>query len=93
MGATVLYGALALSALLYAHQWSRRWRLLTLFAAILIIVLVGVTRIYLGAHFLSDVIGATVIGVAWLAATHTGVEIFRLREEEIKRNAKGSMQN
>jgi undecaprenyl-diphosphatase len=84
MGATVFYGALALSALLYAHHWRMRWRLLSVFVAALLIVLVGLTRIYLGAHFLSDVVGAIAIGVAWLMATHTGVEIFRLRDQERK---------
>jgi undecaprenyl-diphosphatase len=87
MGATVFYGALALSALLYAHNWRLRWRLLAVFVAVLLIVLIGFTRIYLGAHFLSDVVGATTIGVAWLMASHTGVEIFRLRDQERKRAA------
>ncbi len=82
MAATIFYGALALSALLYAHHWQLRWRLVAAFAAVLLIVLIGFTRIYLGAHFLSDVVAAGTIGVAWLMASHTGVEIFRLREQE-----------
>lgn len=84
MSATVFYGALALSALLYAQGWGLRWRLCIVFVAALLIVLIGFTRVYLGAHFLSDVVGAATIGVAWLMASHTGVEIFRLRQEEQK---------
>jgi undecaprenyl-diphosphatase len=36
-------------------------------AAILMIVLVAMSRIYLGAHFLSDVLAAIALGIAWVA--------------------------
>ena len=52
-----------------------RWRLLVAIAAFLIVVLVGLSRIYLGVHYLSDVLAALTEGIAWLAiclmAMHT----------------------
>ena len=37
---------------------------------ILIIILMGISRIYLGAHWLSDVLGAYFLGVTWLLTIH-----------------------
>lgn len=41
-------------------------RVMSLIIAILIIVAVGISRIYLGAHFASDVVGGYFIGGLWL---------------------------
>jgi undecaprenyl-diphosphatase len=75
MGATLFYGVLAV----FAAQWVRTWRLrvLTFGIAALAIVLIGLSRIYLGAHYLTDVLGAIAVGLAWLAFCWTGVETLR----------------
>jgi membrane-associated phospholipid phosphatase len=62
--ATVIYGALAL--LLVASSPGRRRRTLILTAAMFIVALVGLSRMYLGAHWLTDVLGGMILGVAWL---------------------------
>jgi membrane-associated phospholipid phosphatase len=49
-----------------------RWPLLVLFGGM--VVLVGVARIYLGAHWVSDVVGGYLLGGAVLAA---GVALYR----------------
>src|SRR6266700_3204942 len=65
IGATLLYGQLAL--FLLPAMKARHWRRLTVFGAALIILLVGFSRIALGAHFLMDVLAAIIFGVLWLA--------------------------
>ncbi len=63
MNALVFYGALALIA------WSiagRRVGLVAVAAAALITFGVGVSRIYLGYHYLTDVVGGVLAGIAWL---------------------------
>src|SRR2546421_3893461 len=64
IGATLLYGQLLLFVLPVLKS-KRRQRLAILFAAMLV-MLVGFSRIALGAHYLSDVIAAIFLGVLWL---------------------------
>lgn len=51
---------------LYWHP-RRIWRVLSILGAIAVVVLVGVSRIYLGVHYPSDVLGGWAGGAAWVA--------------------------
>ena len=63
MSATVVYGTVAyLLARLQKHVWSRA---ITLVAAVIMIALICLTRLYLGVHYPSDVLAGIVIGLAW----------------------------
>ncbi len=63
MSATVCYGTVAyLVARLQKHRWSR---VLTLIGAVLLILLICATRLYLGVHYPSDVIAGILVGLAW----------------------------
>ena len=58
----------------------RRWRGLAAGAAALMVLLVGFARISLGVHYLSDVIGAFLIGLVWLIGMASAFRTWR-REE------------
>ena len=72
MAATVLYGLLAVYAVRHLRQ--RRSRLLAASVAGVLIVLVSFSRLYLGVHYLSDVVGGIAVGVVWLTLCLTAVE-------------------
>jgi len=65
IGATLLYGQLLLFIL--PALKARHWRRLCIFSAISLVLLVGFSRIALGAHFLTDVLAAIFFGIVWLA--------------------------
>ena len=63
MSATVVYGTVAyLVARLQKHRWAR---VLTLLTAFTLIIMICFTRLYLGVHYPSDVVGGIVVGLAW----------------------------
>jgi len=64
IGATLLYGQLLLFVL--PSLKGRHLRLLCIFSAASLVLLVGFTRIALGAHFLTDVLAAIFFGIIWL---------------------------
>jgi undecaprenyl-diphosphatase len=64
-GATLFYGFLVAMAVLRPGAW--RWKVAAALAATLVIALVALSRMYLGAHYLSDVLAAAAEGSAWLS--------------------------
>jgi undecaprenyl-diphosphatase len=68
----ILYGFLAV---LLIHSFSKRWNWIPFAAAIGLSLLIAFSRLYLGAHWLSDVLGGFSLGWAWT----TFLAIFYLR--------------
>jgi undecaprenyl-diphosphatase len=85
MAATLLYGSLAVFVVLAIQAW--RWRVLVVLVAWLVILLAGFSRIYLGTHYLSDVLGGIAAGVAWLTLCLTAVDTLRQRRIAVQSSA------
>ena len=62
--ATVFYGTVA--AFLVTRYRNPRIRIGIVFAAVAMVALVALSRMYLGAHYLSDVVAAAASSTAWL---------------------------
>ena len=77
-----LWGILAYFA--YRHLHQKRLRNLVLAGAGALILLIGFSRIYLGVHFLSDVLAGFLLGVMWILLGISIVEVmsyFRARKK------------
>lgn len=77
VAATLFYGLIAAYLVCLSARWKER--LLIVGAACLMVGLVGLSRMYLGVHYLSDVLAAMVEGCGWLAVCITGVSTLRRR--------------
>jgi undecaprenyl-diphosphatase len=64
IAATLLYGQLLLFLLPLLK--GRHLRIVCVFGAASLVLLVGFSRIALGAHFLTDVLAAIIFGIVWL---------------------------
>jgi undecaprenyl-diphosphatase len=69
--ATATYGMLAALLAATTPRWGRKVAAWT--AAVLLAGLVGLSRLYLGASWLTDVLGGLALGAAWLFALLTSV--------------------
>ena len=76
MGSLIGYGMLSyVLAVLWIHRRSARVSIVV--SAALLIVAIGLSRLYLGVHYFSDVVGGYAAGVLWLSACISGVEVAR----------------
>lgn len=84
MGSMILYGSLAFILVKLAkHNWSKGIGILV---GIIIIFVVGVSRIYLGVHYPSDVVGGYIAGAFWLLICITIFEIIGKWHQRKKTN-------
>jgi undecaprenyl-diphosphatase len=79
LAATVFYGVLA------CYLWTRvrgvAWRGALLAGTALMVALVAFSRLYLGVHYLTDVLAGVAEGLGWLAICVTAVSSLRRHRE------------
>ena len=85
LGALVGYGMIVYFVVCLTT--SRLWRAVAVVAATALVVAVGFSRLYLGLHFFSDVVGGLAAGAVWLTACVTALEVARQREDAAERGA------
>jgi membrane-associated phospholipid phosphatase len=86
--ATVFYGLLACYLVRRCTGWPARAAVIT--GACLMVMLVALSRMYLGVHYLSDVLAAAAEGCAWLATCITAVSTLQRRRMARARGLEGA---
>ena len=74
LGSMVVYGAIVL---VFLPAVARRWRPVFIGLAAVLVAAIGFTRMALGVHFFSDVIGGWLLGLAWISITAYAFRIWR----------------
>jgi undecaprenyl-diphosphatase len=74
LGSIVCYGAVLLVFLPAARG---RWRTVFITVIAALVALIGISRVLLGVHYLSDVLGAWALGITWLGMTAFAFELTR----------------
>ncbi len=77
LGSIVCYGAVLLVFLPAARG---RWRAVFTAVIVTLVALIGISRILLGVHYLSDVLGGWTLGITWLGLTAFAFELTRRAE-------------
>lgn len=77
MFSAIAYGVLAYFVLLgLKHRWQR---IAVIVGTLLLVLLIGLSRLYLGVHYFSDVVAGYAAGGAWLSVCITSMETVRWR--------------
>lgn len=79
LNATVIAGVVAY--LLILRQSSVVTRVLTIAIAAIFVITIGISRVFLGHHWFTDVLAAWVLGAAWLAVVITAHRLYLTTRE------------
>ncbi|MBW3594865.1 MAG: phosphatase PAP2 family protein [Actinobacteria bacterium] len=79
MSATVGYGTMLLAFLPFIP---RRWRTRAIVGYVVLVLLIAASRLGLGVHYLSDVIGGIILGAAWLAVSVAIFRVWRIEQRK-----------
>jgi undecaprenyl-diphosphatase len=79
MGSAAVYGALA--TVVARRLRGTPWASVVVAAAVVLVLLIGASRVYLGAHFPTDVVAGWILGLAWLLVCVLTVTIYERRRK------------
>jgi membrane-associated phospholipid phosphatase len=78
MLALILFGLIAYFGWHVLRDW--RLRITAVFVAVIIVVVIGISRMTLGVHYLSDVLAGFAAGGVWLSACITALDTVKRRK-------------
>lgn len=80
LSAIMCFGLLAY--LIVPKLSSRFWKMIVIIAALLIMLYIGYSRLFVGDHYLTDVLAGYGLGIAWSGLVYTLVEVFAKNKQQ-----------
>jgi undecaprenyl-diphosphatase len=80
ISAVLCYGLLAY--LIVPSLPSRFWKIVVVAGAVLIVLYIGFSRIFVGDHYPTDVVAGYAIGIVWAGYVYTSVELTAQRAKK-----------
>jgi len=77
MGSLIGFGLLAYLVVRVTRRQGLRGAIIV--AAVALVIAIGISRLYLGVHYFSDVVAGYAAGVVWLTVCLSGAELTRGR--------------
>ncbi|HVL90813.1 MAG TPA: phosphatase PAP2 family protein [Actinomycetota bacterium] len=74
MSSTFVYGALLLTFMPVIPKKRRPW---VVAGAVVLVLAIGVTRLALGVHYITDIVGGYLLGFVWLTAMTVAFSVWR----------------
>lgn len=89
MGSSVMFGALSYLAFRLIRRWA--WKAAALAFAATLVIAIATSRVYLGVHWISDVVAGVAAGLMWVGVTTVSYETLRrirlLRYSDVRRSS------
>jgi undecaprenyl-diphosphatase len=76
-----------LTYILFINTVDKRWRIFYVFLAVFLILTIGISRIYLGVHYASDVLAGYAAGGFWLTGCILGLRTIRLYKNKTNKKS------
>lgn len=70
------------------RNYKSRWKYIIILFFGILILSIGLSRIYLGVHFVSDVLGGFCLGIAWIGAFSAVIDLKYMKKYKCNNNKK-----
>ena len=72
-------GSMALALCIIVLLWRTKWRLTAIIAGAIYVLVIGFSRLYLGVHYPTDILGGWLLSTAWVALVIIAIYMYVIK--------------